>query len=177
MRIIEPSTPDELQRYYDLRWKVLRAPWNQPRGSEQDELEQSSHHLMVIDSDPIVIGVGRLQFNSLCETQIRYMAVDIDQQRKGVGTLLLNALEQKSVKLGATSIVVDARESALRFYRKRGYKPEGPGHILFNAIAHVRMGKKISLKESIACAIVAASHSYTNRPFSLAIVCNSSRVG
>ena len=143
MKIIEPSTPGEYQRYYDLRWKILRAPWNQPRGSEQDDLEQSSHHLMAIDSHPAVIGVGRLQFNSLCEAQIRYMAVDIDQQRKGVGTLLLNALEQKSVKLGAARIVLDAREHALWFYQKQGYELEGPGHVLFNSIPHVKMHKTI----------------------------------
>ena len=145
MKIIEPSTPDEFQRYYDLRWKILRAPWNQPRGSEQDELEQSSHHLMVVDNKQAAIAVGRLHFNSIREAQIRYMAVDIVRQRKGVGTLLLNALEQQAVKLGAARIVVDARESALRFYRKHGYEPEGPGPVLFNAIAHVRMRKNIAL--------------------------------
>ena len=141
MKIIEPSTPDEFQYYYDLRWKILRAPWNQPRGSEQDELEPSSRHLMVIDSKQAVIAVGRLHFNSIREAQIRYMAVDVIQQRKGVGSLLLNALEQMAVTLGAAHIVMDARESALRFYRKHGYEPEGPGQVLFHAIAHVRMGK------------------------------------
>jgi len=53
MKIIEPSTPDELQRYYDLRWKVLR------------------------------------------------------------------------------------------FYRKQGYETRGPGHTLFNSIAHVKMSKDL----------------------------------
>ena len=96
---------------------------------------------MAVDSKQAVIAVGRLQFNSIREAQIRYMAVDIDQQRKGVGTLLLDELEQKAAKLGAAHIVVDARESALRFYRKQGYEAEGPGHVLFNAIAHVRMRK------------------------------------
>ena len=92
MKIIEPSTTKEYQRYYELRWKILRAPWNQPRGSEQDDLEQSSSHLMVIDSNQVVMGVGRLQFNTIQEAQIRYMAIDIKQQRKGIGTLLLHAL-------------------------------------------------------------------------------------
>ena len=145
MKIIEPSTPDEFQNYYDLRWKILRAPWNQPRGSEQDELEQSSRHLMVVDSKQAVIAVGRLHFNSIREAQIHYMAVDTDQQRNGAGTLLLNALEQQAIKLGAARIVVDARESALRFYRKQGYEPEGPGYVLFNAIAHLRMRKDFIL--------------------------------
>ena len=141
MKIIEPSTPDEYQRYYDLRWRILRAPWKQPRGSEQDELEQSSNHFMVIDSHPAVVGVGRLHFNSIREAQIRYMAIGIKQQRKGIGTLLLQTLEDRAVELGAASIVLDAREHALGFYRKRGYELEAPGHVLFNAIAHVRMRK------------------------------------
>jgi predicted GNAT family N-acyltransferase len=145
MQIIAPSTPDELQRYYDLRWKILRAPWNQPRGSERDKLEPSSHHLMVIDSKQAAIAVGRLHFNSIREAQIRYMAVAINQQRTGAGTLLLTALEQKAAELGALHIVVDARENALRFYRKQGYEAKGPGHVLFNAIAHVRMKKNIAL--------------------------------
>ena len=141
MEIIEPATPDELQRYYDLRWKILRAPWKQPRGSEQDELEQSSHHLMAVDSRRVVIGVGRLHFNNIREAQIRYMAVAITQQRKGIGTLLLNTLEQRAIELGAARIVLDARENALRFYRKQGYEVQGPAHTLFNSIAHVKMIK------------------------------------
>ena len=145
MKIIEPSTPGEYQRYYDLRWKILRAPWNQPRGSEQDEMEKSSSHFMVIDSHPAIIGVGRLHFNSIREAQIRYMAIEVKQQRKGFGTLLLHALEDRAGKLGAACIVLDAREHALGFYRKQGYEPEGPGHVLFNTIPHVKMRKTLDL--------------------------------
>ena len=144
MRIIEPSTPDELQRYYDLRWKVLRAPWNQPRGSEQDEQEQSSHHLMIVDDNNVVVAVGRLHFNTVHEAQIRYMAVADDQQRKGLGTLLLNALENRAIELGTSRIVLDARETAVRFYRIQGYEVQGPGHILFNDIAHLKMQKDLA---------------------------------
>ena len=145
MKIIEPSTPDEYQRYYELRWRILRAPWKQPRGSEQDELEKSSSHFMVINNDQAVVGVGRLQFNSIREAQIRYMAIEIKQQRKGIGTLLLQALEDKAAELGAACMVLDAREHALGFYRKQGYKLEGPGHMLFNTIPHVKMRKYLTL--------------------------------
>jgi ribosomal protein S18 acetylase RimI-like enzyme len=69
------------------------------------------------------------------------MAVEIEQQRRGIGTLLLNRLEDTAVELGATRILLDAREQALGFYRKQGYKLEGPGHTLFNSIAHVKMRK------------------------------------
>jgi ribosomal protein S18 acetylase RimI-like enzyme len=141
MKVIEPSTPDEYQHYYDLRWKILRAPWNQPRGSEQDELEQSSTHLMVVDDRQAVIGIGRLHFNTISEAQIRYMAIAAEQQRKGIGTLLLQALEDRASELGAACIVLDSREQALGFYRKQGYELEGPGQVLFNTIPHVKMSK------------------------------------
>jgi hypothetical protein len=55
----------------------------------------------------------------------------------------LAALERRAVDAGAARIVLDARENALRFYRKQGYTVEGPGHTLFNSIAHVRMKKTI----------------------------------
>lgn len=141
MQIIEPSTPYEFQRYYELRWRILRAPWNQPRGSEQDEQESSSHHLMVTGDNHAVIAVGRLHFNTLHDAQIRYMAVAADQQCRGLGTRLLNALENRAVELGATRIVLDARDTALHFYRKNNYKPAGPGHVLFNTLTHTRMTK------------------------------------
>ena len=143
MKVIEPSTADEYQRYYELRWKILRAPWNQPRGSEQDELEQTSHHLMVVENDHDVIAVGRLHFNNIREAQFRYMAVETAQQRRGAGTLLLQALESKAAELGAARIVLEAREHALRFYHKQGYQAEGPGHVLFNIIPHVKMSKAL----------------------------------
>ena len=143
MTVTEPSTPEEYQRYYELRWKILRSPWNQPRGSEKDELEKCSHHLMIIAKNHDVIAVGRLHFNSIREAQLRYMAVDIAQQRRGFGSLLLEALEQKAAELGAGYIVLDAREQALRFYYKHGYQAEGPGAMLFNTIAHVKMRKTL----------------------------------
>jgi predicted GNAT family N-acyltransferase len=143
VKIIEPSSPEDYQRYYHLRWKILRSPWKQPRGSEKDELELSSHHLMIVADNQTVIAVGRLHFNSIREAQLRYMAVDTAQQRRGAGQLLLQALEHKAAELGAKYIVVEAREHALRFYHKQGYQAEGPGHTLFNTIPHIKMRKNI----------------------------------
>jgi ribosomal protein S18 acetylase RimI-like enzyme len=97
----------------------------------------------VVDSRQTVVAVGRLHFNTIREAQIRYMAVDTAHQRQGIGLQLLQALENRAAELGATRIVVNARESALRFYRKQGYEAEGPGHVLFNSIAHMKMRKII----------------------------------
>jgi len=143
MRIIEPVSPGEYQKYYDLRWKVLRAPWNQPRGSECDARDADSTHLMMIDARDAAVAVGRLHFNSIREAQVRYMAVAVGQQRRGFGSRLLQALEEKAASLGAACIVLDAREVALGFYRKQGYSADGPGHVLYDCISHVRMHKTL----------------------------------
>jgi predicted GNAT family N-acyltransferase len=143
MRIIEPVTPGDFQQYYELRWKILRAPWNQPRGSERDSHDADSTHLMMIDNRDVAVAVGRLHFNGIREAQIRYMAVAVAQQRRGCGSRMLQALEQKAATLGASRIVLDAREAALGFYARQGYSAEGPGHMLYNSISHIRMRKTL----------------------------------
>ena len=35
MIVRPPQTPEEFERYRDFRWRILRAPWNQPRRTEQ----------------------------------------------------------------------------------------------------------------------------------------------
>jgi hypothetical protein len=37
MIVRPPNTTEEFQKYRDLRWKILRAPHNQPRITEQDD--------------------------------------------------------------------------------------------------------------------------------------------
>jgi GNAT superfamily N-acetyltransferase len=88
------------------------------------------------------LGVGRLHFNTIAEAQIRYMAVASGYQRKGIGGLILDFLENRARSLGAARIVLEAREAASGFYRKKGYTASGPGRTLFNCIAHVRMSKQ-----------------------------------
>jgi len=143
MKIIQPLTPGDYRKYYALRWKILREPWKQPPGSERDSLDDSSTHLMVVDTSHSVLGVGRLHFNNIREAQIRYMAIATRHQRKGIGSLLLEALEEHARELGAARIVLDARETALGFYSKKGYQPSGPGHMLYGLIAHIVMEKQI----------------------------------
>jgi ribosomal protein S18 acetylase RimI-like enzyme len=143
MLIVEPAGAEDFRKYYELRWKILRAPWQQPRGSERDPLDENSTHLMLVDAAGRVTGVGRLHFNTVGEAQIRYMGIDVAHQRKGLGSRLLDALEYRARELGATRIVLDAREAALGFYNKHGYTALGSGHTLFDRIAHVRMVKRI----------------------------------
>ena len=142
MIIKEPKTEEEFEQYYDLRWRILRQPWNQPHGSEKDEKENESIHIIVIHNDK-VIGCGRGHFNSPSEAQIRYMAVDEDFQGKGVGNKLLKVLERRLTKEGARTIILNARDNAVKFYKKHDYKIIGKGNILFDVIEHFKMRKEI----------------------------------
>ena len=143
MIVTEPTTPKDFELYYDLRWRILRKPWNQPKGSEKDELEDHSIHIMVCNEERIPAGVGRAHFNSPDEAQIRYMAVEEKLQGKGIGTLILNELERKIIEKGAEYIVLNARDNAIKFYEKHGYKIVKEAHVLFDAIWHYKMTKKI----------------------------------
>ena len=149
MQITSPANEAEFAAYFELRWRLLRAPWNQPRGSEQDDREAYSIHIMAIAKNSAVAGVGRLHFNSISEAQIRYMAVSTGHQRQGIGSRILANLEERARQLGASVIVLDARETALGFYTRHGYTPTGPGDMLFDRIAHVRMKKQLADPHSV----------------------------
>ena len=142
--IKQPATEEEFKHYYHLRWKLLREPWKQPEGSERDELENQCFHIMAIDKSKQVIAIARLQFNSKSEAQIRYMAVDKAHERQGIGRQLVNAMEQHSRDSDYKQIILDARESAIGFYKKSGYKIIEKTYLLFDEIQHYRMLKKLT---------------------------------
>ena len=145
--IRSPETEEELQQYYHLRWKLLRAPWGEPEGSEKDTLEQQSHHFVAVSDNQIdssgIVGIARLQFNSQEEAQIRYMAVVPAFRRMGTGRALIDALEQRARANGFHQVMLHARENAIAFYQALGYRTEGPSYLLFDAIQHYKMIKSI----------------------------------
>lgn len=141
--LIVPKTVTDLQSYFDLRWRVLRAPWDQPRGSEQDDREDQSIHLMVRGAKGEALAAGRLHLNSPTEAQIRFMAVDPHMQGRGLGSLVLQNLEDRARAAGARRIILNARESALRFYERHDYKVEAPADRLFGGVDHWRMSKEL----------------------------------
>ncbi len=144
MKICRPQTKEQFAQYYDLRWRVLRKPWNQPRGSEKDERENRADHITVCDENDTLIGVGRLHFNSAAEAQIRFMAVDEHHRGRGVGKMILTELERIARDKGAESIVLNARDEAIAFYKKMGYEEAGQSHVLFGSVRHVRMFKRLA---------------------------------
>ena len=145
MKIIEPNSSAEFEQYYNLRYEVLRKPWLQPKGSEKDNGDKSSIHRMIIDeSNGKAVAVGRLQFNTSEEAQIRYMAVSDNYQLKGYGNIIVKTLEDIALNKGIRNIILQARENALKFYWKNGYEIIEKSYLLFDEIQHWLMVKKIT---------------------------------
>lgn len=138
-----PKTEQEWQAYFTLRWQMLRAPWNQPQGSERDDLEATAYHVMATAENGEVIGCGRLHRIDAGGAQIRYMAVAPPLQGRGIGQAILNMLETRAKKWLCHEIILNARTSALNFYQANNYRINGEGPLLFNCIGHKRMQKHL----------------------------------
>ena len=141
--ITQPATEEEFKAYYQLRWLLLRAPWNQPKGSEVDDIEDQCFHLMAVDDRKNVAGIARLQFNSNTEAQIRYMAVAREHERNGIGRDLIKTIEKHANTSSCKEIILDAREPAVGFYKKLGYVIVEKSYLLFGEIQHFRMMKTL----------------------------------
>jgi ribosomal protein S18 acetylase RimI-like enzyme len=121
---------------------MLREPWNQPKGSEKDELEERALHIMVCKENRLPVAVGRAHFNTDIEAQIRFMAVEPRFQHTGLGSVILKKLEDEVRNLGAQYVILHSRETAIPFYERHGYKIISESDTLFESIPHVLMKKE-----------------------------------
>ncbi|TGE17811.1 GNAT family N-acetyltransferase [Hymenobacter elongatus] len=145
MPVRPPHSPTDFAAYYQLRYQVLRQPWQQPPGSERadDDDHPATIHALFTAPDGQVAGVARLHPAAPGQAQVRYMAVDPTYQGQGVGRQLLDYLEQAARQLGLTECVLHARESAVAFYQRQGYHLVASSHTLFGSIPHFLMRKEL----------------------------------
>lgn len=143
-RIEPPRTGADFAALYDLRWQLLRAPWQQPRGSERDEHDATAIHALARHAQGELLGIARLhRIDEHCG-QIRYLAVRPEWQGQGIGTALLCWLEDRAREEGLKEIVLNARAPSVGFYRRLGYAETGEGPVLFGTLPHRRMRKRLT---------------------------------
>jgi thioesterase domain-containing protein len=148
-KIDTPESEQDFAQYFELRWKMLRQPWNYPLGSEKDEYEQVSQHRMVRNTDGQVVAVGRVHMNSSDEAQVRHIAVDKDYQGKGLAKLILSALEAVAREEGAVRIVTNSRQVSVPFFESAGFEIEREAPSEFGKLKRQQMVKRISASNSI----------------------------
>lgn len=141
IEIRSPLTQTEWEAYYDLRFRVLRAPWNQQKGSERDAKEAEAEHFAVFKEQQI-IAVGRLDQLNESTCQVRFMAVDPLFQGKNIGKSLMEFILIHSQKKQEKNVILHAREMAVPFYERMGFQVTEKSHLLFGEIQHYLMQKK-----------------------------------
>lgn len=121
---IEFATP-EYDEAVALRDTVLRRPLGLSFTPEQLAVEWSDLHLAAFAPDGRIIGVLLLTPLINNEIKMRQVAVAPELQGKGVGAALVNASEEEARRRGFEKMVLNARETAVPFYLRLGYKKIG----------------------------------------------------
>lgn len=143
MNVKQASNKKEIEAIIDLRDKILRKPWDQPRETATDTLEEQSINAFIEDENGTTVACGRLQENENKIGQIRFMAVDNSQQGKGLGKKIVEFLELKGKELGLKTIELQARENAVEFYKSNGYTVKEKSFLLWGLIQHYLMTKDL----------------------------------
>lgn len=143
IEIRSPKTNLEWELYYDLRYRILRQPWNQPKESAYTPEDKTATHLALYENGNIC-SIARIDFISLDTIQIRFVATDTTHQGKGFGKQLMLEIEVLARNNNFAKIILEARENAIPFYFSLGYKIVGKGKLLFGEINHSWMEKKLN---------------------------------
>ena len=136
------SSENTINQIIDLRYAVLRQPWDKPKDTVTDDLELSSVNAY-IEIDEKIIACGRLQNNGSNIGQIRYMAVHPHFQGKGLGKVIVTHLENEARNFNLSSIELQARENAIEFYKSQGYIIKEMSFKLWDIIQHYLMTKEM----------------------------------
>lgn len=143
IEIRSPKSDQEWKTYFDLRYRVLRQPLNQPIGSERNEGDETGIHLALFEND-ILFAIARLdQTDTATVYQVRFVAVEFNQQNKGYGKLIMLACEKEVMALGGTEIILHARDYAVAFYKSLHYELIEKSYLLFGQLQHYLMRKII----------------------------------
>lgn len=142
VEIRSPRTTDEWETYFDLRYRILRQPLNQPKGSEKNDGDATGIHFALYDNNRL-LAIARLDLTETEASQVRFVAVETNQQGKGYGHQIMQATEAKSKSLECSKVILHARDYAVPFYEKIGYKLIEPSYKLFDVLQHYLMEKEL----------------------------------
>jgi predicted GNAT family N-acyltransferase len=128
-----------------LRKKILRDPLGLQFSAEDLAQENKYFHLGAFKGD-LLLGcliLTKMDSNSL---KMRQVAVDFEVQGRGIGKQLVVFSEKFATKRGFKYIKLSARDTAVPFYMKLGYKTVGAVFVEVS-IPHQQMEKTLGGNE------------------------------
>ena len=114
----------EYDQMVKLRQEILRKPLN--LSFESAELDREINDILIaaLDED-VMLGCCLLAPMENGVVRLRQMAVQNNVQGKGIGASMMNYAENLARDKGYKKLIMHARETAVGFYEKLGYKKVG----------------------------------------------------
>lgn len=142
IEIRPPKTDEEWKDYFDLRYRILRAPLDQPLGSEKNEADALAIHFALYENN-ILKAIARLDRAEQEVAQVRFVAVEENVHGKGYGRMIMLAIEQAAKDRNDSKMILQARENAVDFYLRLDYRMIEKTHLLFGRVQHYLMEKSL----------------------------------
>lgn len=121
---VDFGTP-EYDELISLRYRVLKEPLGLEFSEESLSNEFEDTHLALYDDAYQLMACLVLSPESGGPVRMRQVAVVPEKQNSGLGRTLVGYSEDWSRRAGFTEMVLHAREQAVSFYEKLGYKKVG----------------------------------------------------
>lgn len=131
----------EYQQMVKLRLDILRKPLGLSFTPEELEAEKDDILIGAFEDDQM-LGCCLLTKTEPGTVRLRQMAVSGSLQGKGIGRQMMQFAENVARDFGYKRITMHARDSAIGFYEKFGYKPEG-GEFIEVSLPHHVMEKRL----------------------------------
>jgi len=131
---------DDYKKAVDLREEILRKPLGLFFTKEELEMEKEHVHIAGFLGQEMCATAALVPDGK--KMKMQRVALKVPFQGKGIGSSLMRFCEEYALKHGFKSIYCHARSTAVQFYQKNQYAPEGE---LFeqSGIPHIKMRKKL----------------------------------
>lgn len=131
----------EYDQMVNLRYEIMRKP--QGLSFSADELQKEKNDILIgaFDEDKIIGCCVLSKIDNYC-TRLRQMAVQKNKQGMGIGESMMSFAENIARDRGFKILMMHARDTAVGFYEKYGYKIKGAPFTEVN-IKHYIMEKKL----------------------------------
>ncbi len=125
-----------------MRDRLLRKPLGLTWSQADLEGESEQYHFGLYDQDGALIACVVIKPLDDRAAKLRQMAVDEPRRGLGAGSFLIRGVEEILRSRGVQRIEMDARDTAVAFYRKLGYRTHGDQFTQVT-IPHFRMVRDI----------------------------------
>jgi len=125
----------------ELRLELLRVPLGLTFSEQQLQAESSDLHFGMLDGGRLIACAVIVPLSDAL-AKLRQMAVATTYQRQGVGANLIGNIESALQGRQCEAIELHARDNAVGFYEKIGYRKQGSQFIEVS-LPHWKMTKSI----------------------------------